>query len=94
MGMPSWCASPASFGSSSGWFRAGFAPPKRATETRWTTAVDAELDFASLTAFYYEHVLHEFDEITALSSHGGQDTKAVDEAIDFLLTTDGPWIEP
>ena len=53
----------------------------------------AEIDSASLAAFYYEHVLREFEEITALSSHGGQDKKAVDEAIDYLLTTDGPWID-
>ena len=32
------CAGPTSFGSSCGWFCVCLAPPKRASETRWTNA--------------------------------------------------------
>ena len=35
--------------------------------------------------------LNDFDQVTATSSQGGTDTASI-SAIDFALTTTGPWV--
>lgn len=49
-------------------------------------------DSLSLAAFYYRHVVTGFEEVTAVSSHGGNDRKSVAGALNYVLITQGPWI--
>ena len=54
--------------------------------------LDARDDWARITHPQRQSTLDGFGRVTAVSSHGGLDTKYV-WAIDYVLRTRGPWLD-
>jgi len=55
--------------------------------------LEADHDFARLAGYYFANEARQFDEVTAISTSGGHDTKDIEETIEFLLTPEGPWVD-